>query len=465
MCEDGTNVAAGTQFLELDARRVLPWYNPAEGKASPNWKDKWLTLRSRFERIIDECRPVECTIIQSRLPAYAADWSFDPRSHPGFLQAGGGLSREASRLCTTDWRPLTGHFAIRSAKGDPLCDSEGRPWAIRFGLSRYFILCPSSRYLDDLRPRPVPRLAELARDGTSLLYELPAQVALSVWRNWLAGFSRQVNSSEYLWLDALFELSWQRQPGDLLHSKRFAQVANVSIGLVGGGLFPRIPYDLASRPGGSIPHENGYPMAHHAKLSDVARASVIAIDEILERETITMKETRVSQVRTTPPMSPATSIKHQPMNATKRDKVFVSYSHKDKRLFEEFTTMLAPAIQKGVVALWDDTKIQPGQPWKTEIEKALAVAKVGVLLVSKNFLASEFIIKNELPPLLNAAKAEGATIFWVCLSPCLHDQTEIASYQAAHDVSKPLSKLSKPQREAVWEDICKRLLQIAGNPK
>jgi len=152
------------------------------------------------------------------------------------------------------------------------------------------------------------------------------------------------------------------------------------------------------------------------------------------------------------------------MAATQRNKVFVSYSHKDQNRFEEFKTMMAPAIQKGIVDLWDDTKIQPGQQWKVEITKAIAAAKVGVLLVSKSFLASEFITKNELPPLLNAAKADGAKIFWVCLSPCLHEHTELGGYQAAHDISKPLSRLSQTQRDAAWQDICKKLLQLAENP-
>jgi hypothetical protein len=40
-----------------------------------------------------------------------------------------------------------------------------------------------------------------------------------------------------------------------------------------------------------------------------------------------------------------------------RKRIFVSYSHKDTRLFEEFKTMLAPAIRSGLVDLWDDQKI------------------------------------------------------------------------------------------------------------
>jgi hypothetical protein len=141
-----------------------------------------------------------------------------------------------------------------------------------------------------------------------------------------------------------------------------------------------------------------------------------------------------------------------------RRKIFVSYSHQDRKLFDEFKTMLAPAIQSGLVDLWDDTRIAPGSKWKEEIQEALASASIAVLLVSQNFLASHFITENELPPLLKAAQEEGVTIFWVYLSSCLFEQTEIRSYQAAHDTSRPLDRLPKSQRRAVLRDVCAKLI-------
>lgn len=87
--------------------------------------------------------------------------------------------------------------------------------------------------------------------------------------------------------------------------------------------------------------------------------------------------------------------------------------------------------------------------------------RIAVLFVSEHFLASEFITTHELPRLLDAARTQGVTIFWIYLGSCLWEQTEIRSYQAAHDVSRPLRELDKPRRDATMKEISAKLLELS----
>jgi hypothetical protein len=153
--------------------------------------------------------------------------------------------------------------------------------------------------------------------------------------------------------------------------------------------------------------------------------------------------------------------KDQPKSGVKRDQVFISYSHKDKKYLEKFQTMLKPMMRNDTILVWDDTKIQAGAKWRDEIEKALARANVAVLMVSANFLASDFIAKHELPPLLKAAEQEGLKIRWVPVGYCLYEETELEPYQAVHNPSQPLESLRGAKLNQVLVKICQEIKAAA----
>ena len=131
-----------------------------------------------------------------------------------------------------------------------------------------------------------------------------------------------------------------------------------------------------------------------------------------------------------------------------RDKVFISYSHKDQAWLEQLQTMMKPFVRSGAILPWADTMIHTGADWREQIQTALTTAKVGVTLVSPNFLASDFIAEVELPALLTAAAEEGVQVCWILVSACLHETSGLSRFQAAHDISRPLDSLTPAELNA-----------------
>jgi uncharacterized protein YegL len=144
---------------------------------------------------------------------------------------------------------------------------------------------------------------------------------------------------------------------------------------------------------------------------------------------------------------------NSPANPT-RDQVFISYSHTDRKWLQALQTHLRPYLRRAMIAVWDDTQIRAGTVWRESVENALASAKVAVLLVSPDFLASGFIAECEFPPLLEAARNEGVTILWVPVRFSSFDITPIGAYQAAHSPERPLASLSSAERDKALVKIC-----------
>ena len=64
--------------------------------------------------------------------------------------------------------------------------------------------------------------------------------------------------------------------------------------------------------------------------------------------------------------------------------VFISYSHKDEEWKDRLVTHLGVLEKEGLLDLWDDRKIEVGDDWRPEIEKAIERADIAILLISAN---------------------------------------------------------------------------------
>jgi hypothetical protein len=144
--------------------------------------------------------------------------------------------------------------------------------------------------------------------------------------------------------------------------------------------------------------------------------------------------------------------------------IFISYSHRDRKHLDRLQVHLRPLELGGLIDVWDDTRLMPGSQWKQELAMAIETAKAAILLISADFLASEFITENELPPLLKAAREDGGAILPVIVGACRFTRIpDLSMFQAANDPSRPVATLPVAERERVWVRVAESVEAILVN--
>lgn len=155
----------------------------------------------------------------------------------------------------------------------------------------------------------------------------------------------------------------------------------------------------------------------------------------------------IKRIRDTPPVQVAKNPK-SPL------RLFVSYAHSDSACLDRLLVHLKPHERRSKIEFWSDKRLRPGDKWRKEISQNIDGAAVAVLLVSADFLASEFIANQELPPLLSKAEAAGTRIIPVIVKPCGFVREEsLQSFQCINDPKRPLLGLSEIEQEHLYDRI------------
>jgi len=95
--------------------------------------------------------------------------------------------------------------------------------------------------------------------------------------------------------------------------------------------------------------------------------------------------------------------------------VFYSYAHEDQQLCDKLEKALAPLEREGLIQGWHDRQIGAGTEWKDSIDKNLEAAQIILLLVSADFLASDYCYDKEMKRALEKHEAGEARVIPVIL--------------------------------------------------
>ena len=129
--------------------------------------------------------------------------------------------------------------------------------------------------------------------------------------------------------------------------------------------------------------------------------------------------------------------------------IFISYSHHDEPWKDALVRQLKVLQWHGEFAIWDDRQIEVGSNWLPAIERAIERARVALLLVSSDFLTSEFVTRQEIPRLLQRREAEGLQVVPIIVKPCAWQAVLwLAALQGATKDNRPLSQYALGSHES-----------------
>jgi len=132
-------------------------------------------------------------------------------------------------------------------------------------------------------------------------------------------------------------------------------------------------------------------------------------------------------------------------------RLFYSYSHKDERLRDELETHLKILERQGLILPWHDRRIMGGENWASEIDNNLKQANVILLLISSDFIASDYCYEVEMKLAMERQAKGEARVVPILLRPADYKGTPFASLQGFPTDMKAVTQWR--DRDAAWLNV------------
>jgi HEAT repeat protein/energy-coupling factor transporter ATP-binding protein EcfA2 len=139
-------------------------------------------------------------------------------------------------------------------------------------------------------------------------------------------------------------------------------------------------------------------------------------------------------------------------------KLFYSYSHKDEPLRAQLETHLKLLQREGYIAAWHDRRILGGQEWKGQIDDNLTAADVILLLVSADFIASDYCYDIEMKAAMERHERKQAIVIPVIIRDCDWHSAPFGKHQVLPKDGKAV-ELWKP-RSTGWKDVAQGMRRL-----
>ena len=131
--------------------------------------------------------------------------------------------------------------------------------------------------------------------------------------------------------------------------------------------------------------------------------------------------------------------------------LFLSYAHEDEPLLRQLETHLSGLQRQGLISLWHDRKIVPGTPWAGEIDAQLEHASIILLLVSADFLASDYCYQVEMQRALERHQAGEARVIPIIVRTADWRHAPFAKLQALPTDARAIT--TWPNQDEAFVDV------------
>ena len=135
--------------------------------------------------------------------------------------------------------------------------------------------------------------------------------------------------------------------------------------------------------------------------------------------------------------------------------LFYSYCHVDEKLRKALEKHLSVMQNEGLISGWHDRKIGPGKEWEVDIHRNIRTARIILLLISKDFLASEYCYKKEMEIALNRHEANEAVVIPVILRQCDWENSPFSKLLALPRDGKAITGRGWKNQDEAFTDVAK----------
>ncbi len=147
--------------------------------------------------------------------------------------------------------------------------------------------------------------------------------------------------------------------------------------------------------------------------------------------------------------------------------VFISYSHKDRPYLNELTAHLDILRRQKLISTWKDTDISPGTEWEPQIMNSLNKAQIILLLISANFMSSDFCYSTEMDQAIKRHDADLVRVIPIVITPVYWEGAPFAKLKILPTDAKPVT--SWPTHNDAFADvvseIAKAIKDLQGKGK